>query len=166
MVKPHPEHIRKEVNGILEQAATEHCRKTAQYTADSLSPIGFVSTGYLAGLVHDMGKFTEKFRTYIEKSAAGENVCRGNVNHTFCGAMFLLTKYHSQDCDLLSRVTAELVAYAIGAHHGLFDGISPEGKNGFLHRLNADKTDLCYDEAVSNFFPNAPEKMRLTPYLR
>jgi CRISPR-associated helicase Cas3/CRISPR-associated endonuclease Cas3-HD len=153
MENQYPAHIRTDANGVqTEQTVTAHCRGTARYAADSLNTVGFSSAGYLAGLLHDMGKFTKKFRAYLKKSANGESVDRGSVNHTFCGAVFLLTNYHSQDRELISRMTAELIAYAVGAHHGLFDGISPDGKDGFLHRLNTDKADLCYDEAVSNFF--------------
>jgi CRISPR-associated endonuclease Cas3-HD len=153
MEQLHPAHIKKDDNGILEkQSAAEHCRNTAKYASKALSNAGLYSVGYLAGIIHDMGKFTEKFRTYIEKSAQGEEVRRGSVNHTFVGLIFLFEKYHNPENDIMSRAACELIAYAVGAHHGLFDGISPEGMDGYLHRLNSDKTELCYEEAVFNYF--------------
>lgn len=135
-----------------EQSLKQHCKSVAIYAAESLNSTNFYHMGYLAGLLHDMGKATKKFNDYLEDAAAGKNVVRGSVNHTFAGVVYLLEKYHKQEDIPQRKLTAEIIVYAIGSHHGLFDCVDLEGKNGFIYRLNKDKEELCYEEAVQNFF--------------
>ena len=63
----HPAHIRISKEGIREvQTVSQHCRKTAEYAAESVRSVGLSETAYLAGLLHDLGKTKEEFRYYIE----------------------------------------------------------------------------------------------------
>ncbi len=135
-----------------EQSLQEHCQKVAFYTAANLQVVNLSRLGYLTGLLHDMGKATQRFDTYIRKSHAGEDVRRGSVNHTFAGVIYIWDHYHDTK-DIFQMLTAELVAYAIGAHHGLFDcvGFDEVGKGDFEYRIQKDKEELCYTEAVQNF---------------
>jgi CRISPR-associated endonuclease/helicase Cas3 len=135
-----------------EQSLQKHCEKVAIYAAESLNGTNFYHMGYLAGLLHDMGKATKRFNDYLEDAAAGKDVVRGSVNHTFAGVVYLLEKYHKQEDIPQRKLTSEIIAYAMGSHHGLFDCVDLEGKNGFSYRLNKDKEELCYEEAVQNFF--------------
>lgn len=140
-------------NGIrMNQSLREHCIHTAKYASLSLEHIGLGNMAYLAGLLHDMGKATKKFNDYLEKSYNGEHVIRGSVNHTFAGVIYLLELYHGTTASVMGKFTAEVISYAIGAHHGLFDCVDLEGKNGFSHRLNKDRVEICYEEARNNFF--------------
>lgn len=78
----------------------------------------------LCGLLHDMRKATEKFSEYLEQSVRGEAE-RGSVDHSTVGMIWLFDCYHgkvSKEADGL----CEVAAYAIGAHHGLFDCITLE----------------------------------------
>lgn len=118
------------------QSCEEHCINTARYAESRLMPIGLQKSAYLAGLLHDCGKYSEEFNQYIHKVSAGESVKKGSVIHTFAGLYYLLKTYHkNEDRGTYNSVTAELLAYAVGAHHGLFDCINPDRKNGFVHRL-------------------------------
>ncbi|HNX15569.1 MAG TPA: CRISPR-associated helicase Cas3' [Oscillospiraceae bacterium] len=147
----HPAHIRNEENGERTvQTLTLHSRNVARYCADHLSALSLCHLGYLTGLIHDFGKATNKFADYIERAAAGENVMRGSVNHTFAGVKYIFSLFHGKG-DEISDAVSELIAYAVGAHHGLFDCVSAEGKDGFLHRLEKDEDEISYDEAVSEF---------------
>lgn len=140
-------------NGIrIEQNLHSHCVQTAQYASDSLKNLGLHNMAYLAGLLHDMGKATQKYNDYLEAAYSGEEAVRGSVNHTFAGVIYIWEKYHDSSFPIMERLTAEVISYAIGAHHGLFDCVDLEGKNGFMHRLNKDKKELCYEEAKNNYF--------------
>lgn len=140
-------------NGIrLEQNLSEHCIHTAKYAAECLQNIGFYHMAYLAGVLHDMGKATKKYNHYLEDAFAGKPVIRGSVNHTFAGVIYLFEHYHNKDVSVESQLTAEIISYAVGGHHGLFDCVDFDEKNGFLYRLNKDKEELCYEEAQNNFF--------------
>jgi len=139
-------HIRTDPAGAEEavQTVKDHCRKTAEYAGRTLEMTGLAAAGYLAGLVHDAGKYAGQFQTYLRD---GEGR-RGSVNHTFAGVRLLLERFFTGG-DLPS-VVCELLALAAGGHHGLFDCVDSEGKNGFRHRLT--KPDINYEEAEENFF--------------
>ena len=47
------------------------------------------------------------------------------------------------------RSTAELLAFAAGAHHGLFDCIGVHQDSGFFHRQT--KEGIGYEESVQNY---------------
>lgn len=145
-------HITKHGEKNVTQTVQQHCRQTAKYAAQNLRWIGLTYTAMLCGLLHDMGKFTAAFNDYINKSSCGEKVIRGSVNHTFCGVIYLLERYHKPECDTYTKLACEIIAAAIGSHHGLFDINNPNQKNGFQHRLDKNRDDIYYDEACANFF--------------
>ena len=139
-------------DGLRRQTVAEHCRGTARYAAECLAGIGLSKTGYLAGLLHDSGKLTQEFQTYLESSAQGEAVRRGSVVHTFAGVRFLLEQYHGAKPDTFDDITCELLAFAVGAHHGLFDCVDENHVSGFQHRLRSH--DGEYQEAMRNLEPH------------
>lgn len=136
-----------------EQTLKEHCQNVAAYTANNLQAVHLQKLGYLVGLVHDMGKATKKFDTYIRQAHAGVAVRRGSVNHTFAAVIYIWEKYHKGEDDF-QLLTAEFIAYAAGAHHGLFDcvGLEKAGVGDFLYRLQKDRAEIGYEEALQNYF--------------
>lgn len=147
----YPAHIRvTEDHGFEVQTVQEHCRNTAKKAGESLSCIGLGGSGYLAGLLHDMGKFTASFKAYLESAAAGKAVKPGSVIHTHGAVRFLLERFHSADTfSSFQDMTAELLAYAAGAHHGLYDCVDQQHHSGFLHRLEWD--ERLYQQAMEEF---------------
>lgn len=133
-----------------EQTLKTHLEKTAKYAGATMKKVNLYYLGYMAGLIHDMGKATEVFNDYLRRSHNGEKVVRGSVNHTFAAVIFLWERYHKSQ-DVLQDLTAEMLAYAAGAHHGLFDCITMDGKSEFVRRLQKDRAELCYAEAVETF---------------
>lgn len=135
--------------GETVQSCAEHCANTAGYAEECLSVAGLRSSARLVGMIHDMGKLTESFREYINKSAHGEKVRKGSVNHSFAGVKFLFERYHKPNGEPMSNMSCEILAYAAGAHHGQFDCLAPDGSDGFEHRLSAELA--LYKEAKVNF---------------
>ena len=132
------------------QTVQEHCEHTGIYASQALRGIGLEKTAYLAGILHDMGKFTGEFDRYIRAAARGEPVVRGSVNHTFAGVRYLLSECHDAEAPAdWKDYAAEFAAYAIGAHHGLFDCVDDRHRSGFLHRLCEPLE--TYEEAAGNF---------------
>lgn len=126
-------HIRED--GTIQTCAA-HSRAAAQYAGDVLAGVNLFSTAYLAGLMHDAGKFTQEFMDYIRQAVA-ERMRRGSVIHTFAGVRWFLEKNHRTSGSLdYADIAAELLAVAVGAHHGFFDLYAEDGRGGFLHRLH------------------------------
>lgn len=154
MAKVFPAHIRKDVStdgsvDYVVQSVVEHCRNTAKYAAASLEKVGLGKTAYLAGLLHDCGKFTNAFKDYIEKAIIGEKkVRRGSVNHTFAGVRYILSK--RTDGESIRNFALELISYAIGSHHGLFDSVNENKQSALEYRMT--KKGIFYDEAMKNYF--------------
>ena len=128
----------------------EHLRGTAQRAAQCLKAAGLEKAGYLAGLLHDMGKYTVDFQQYL---ASGDGR-RGSVIHTFQGCRYIMEKYHRDDDGLQSIVASELIAYSIGAHHGLFDCVDSAQRIGIRYR--SQKQDISYEEAEAGFLNEIP----------
>ncbi len=151
-----PAHINK--YGIV-QTVNQHCRNTAEIAKKNLCKLGIADTAYLAGLLHDAGKCTNKFRNYIEKASRGENVRRGSVVHSFAAVRFLLETYHPApglEVDCVKGLTAEILSSAIGGHHGLFDCFDKDRNCGFTYRIN--KQPEYDDKAINSFFEEVSDR--------
>ena len=154
-----PAHIKIKNGEIIVQSNRDHLMNTAKYCSESLRTIGLQKCGYMAGLGHDLGKWTKSWKNYIERIVLeelnGERAEKhGTAIHTFQGVKYILDTFHSGAKNRYRIITAELIAYAIGAHHGQFDCINPgsgRGENGFDHRRNADDEKTGYEEAKRNF---------------
>lgn len=160
----YPAHIRKVDDKKYVQTVEEHCRGVSEIAAELLSDIGLEKTAYLAGMVHDLGKFSENFKNYIEKAADGEKVQRGSVNHTFAGVRFLLEKHSDEQLSGFSDIVLEILAYAVGAHHGLFDCFDDNNNNGFTKRIQKDGID--YFNAAQEFLKICCSKQDIEDLLK
>lgn len=160
----YPAHIRKVDGKKYIQTVEEHCHGVAEIAAELLSDIGLEKTAYLAGMVHDLGKFSENFKNYIEKAADGEKVQRGSVNHTFAGVRFLLEKHSDEQLSGFSDIVLEILAYAVGAHHGLFDCVDDNNNNGFTKRIQKEGID--YLNAAQEFLKICCSKQDIEDLLK
>jgi len=143
----YPAHIRIDPDGTEHvQSVWEHCAGAAEIARRSLEPARLGCAARLAALVHDIGKYTEKYADYLTMQVhdPAHAPARGSVNHTFAAVRFILERWHEQDA-----IAAELLAFAAGAHHGLFDLTNERGESGFHHRMS-DKT-IHYAEAKAAF---------------
>ena len=145
----YPAHIRDDASGVPWVQTVEcHCRACACYASEAAPP-GLEKTAYLCGLLHDMGKYTAAFSAYITQAAQGLTVHRGSVNHTFAGARFALERWHASPSGSIRDMTAELISFAAGSHHGQFDCVGENGEDGYLHRITAP--GIGYEEATAAF---------------
>lgn len=137
--------------GIVRQTVFEHLSGTALRAGQCLKSAGLEHTGYLAGLLHDMGKYSDEFQEYLESGGSGR---RGSVIHTFQGCRYMMKKFHNS-ADVYQVMTSELLAFAIGAHHGLFDCVDAAQKIGLRYR--EEKQDVPYEVCLERFFNDVPE---------
>lgn len=86
------------------QLLAEHLEGTARLAELRGAKFGMASAAYVAGLLHDLGKYTEGFQRRLH---GGER-----VDHATAGAQMVRDLAGPHD-----RVIAELLAYAIAGHH-------------------------------------------------
>lgn len=145
-------HIKQRPSGEMErQTLRKHLRSAAEIAATGLKPCGLSSSAYLAGLLHDMGKYTDTFQLYLEH---GDQSKRGSVIHTFQGCRFLLERFHGAE-NAYQALTAELLAYVVGAHHGLFDCVDSGRRIGLQYRT--EKQNIQYEEAAAAFLADCAD---------
>ena len=142
------------INNNRIQDCNTHSKNTAVLSASVLSDIGLEHIAYLCGLIHDMGKYTDEFTSYIEAATNGDKIRKGSVIHTFAAVQYILKKYHmafgnSEQSNLQNSIAAEVIAIAVGSHHGLFDIFSSDSESGFEHRLSKQPD---YDQKAANSF--------------
>lgn len=112
---------------------SEHDKKNWQVLSDHLSqvadlaggfgePIGIARACHLAGLLHDLGKYTPEFQARLDGSKVP-------AEHAIDGAFHVMNLSQTPD----DKMVTELVAYAIAGHHaGLADMINMNTPNGTL----------------------------------
>ncbi|NKF21487.1 CRISPR-associated endonuclease Cas3'' [Solimonas marina] len=94
------------------QPLAEHLINVARLSLDRAAPFGAGEMAFAAGLLHDLGKYTEEFQRRI----AGDAI---RVDHATRGAMLAVERY---------GVFGHLLAYAIAGHHaGLANGVEGQG---------------------------------------
>lgn len=85
-------------DGQRTQSIQEHLRNTAKLAADFAQPFGGESQAYLAGLLHDIGKYSDGFQ---DRLAGGPP-----VDHSTAGAKVAYALHQPE------------VAFAVAGHHG------------------------------------------------
>ena len=61
-------HIKKNTSGIIEQTVTEHLKNVSLICKANANKIRFGKAGELIGLLHDFGKYSTKFQSYIKST--------------------------------------------------------------------------------------------------
>jgi CRISPR-associated endonuclease/helicase Cas3 len=134
------------------QALAEHLEGASALASGFSTKIGLPAFGELMGLVHDFGKYSEAFQSYIE-SAAGkiepdddEYVdavrMRGKIDHSTAGAQYIWERRANSP---FGQIAAEIMAICVASHHsGLIDSLAPDGTDLFSKRLDkpAEKTHI------------------------
>ena len=132
------------------QTLSEHITNTADLAENFAGVFGCGNTAYLAGLLHDFGKYTQAFQDYLERSLRGEDVTRGEVIHALQGAKFVTEK-------IKNPVIADIIGNIIATHHGgLFDSIT-DGERTLSIKTNKSENKLHYAEAIQAFNPKISE---------
>ena len=134
-----------------EQSVKAHCEETADYAKENGISIGIGTAMYLAGLLHDIGKYTDSFNKYIHD---GKRMVK-KINHSSAGAKYIIENCPANTAD--ERLTQQLLAYIIMSHHGLNDCLSYDGKDKYQTRVEPE-TNIFYDEVLENSVKFRPRK--------
>ncbi len=151
-------HVRPEAEGWCEHALEEHLRKVAGRAAASAESFGAQDWAGLAGLWHDLGKYSAEFQAYIrtasgyEREQAHVEGRTGRVNHSAAGGLHAMTRLGAQ---------GKLLAQLIFAHHaGLYDATDFADRlvrdEGWLKRALAAEVPADILDAPAPALPAVP----------
>ena len=115
-----------------EESVKSHTEDTA-YFAVKYAPDFFKASTKLAALLHDAGKNTDEFLTYIKSTQTENRARRGSVTHSTAGAI-MATELCECDGSKEGKFAAELIRHAIISHHGLYDCVNLEGDAAYQMR--------------------------------
>lgn len=145
----------RQSDGIA-QTVREHLNGCATLARSFTGKIGLPSFGELAGLLHDIGKYSDAFQLYL-LSAVGKidpdddeytdvKGMKGKIDHSSAGAQ-LVWEALRKKAPLL-RLAGQIMSLCVASHHsGLIDCLSPDGTDVFSKRM-AKTTELTHlDEA-------------------
>ena len=126
-----------------EETVAEHTQKTVFLCKEKGKRCGLAAFMSLCGIFHDMGKNKQKFDTYIHADEKRKKSLRGTIAHASTGARYIYDAYHDSPGN--TKVMAEMISYAIAAHHGLFDCVDKKHTDLFFARLHRvdDYEEAC-----------------------
>lgn len=156
--KPFLAHVRKNYDGSFSvHDLEEHLRAVAKLAERFGKSFGCSDWANLAGLWHDLGKYSSAFQNYIARGSGFDPEAhieggKGRVNHSSAGALHAVEKLGGK---------GRLLAYLIAGHHaGLPDWHSDEHALASLSQRLAEGQHLqtIYDIPVPKdvLHPNMP----------
>jgi CRISPR-associated endonuclease/helicase Cas3 len=139
------------------QKLIDHLNRTANFAADFGHDAGVAELARIAGLTHDIGKYSKEFQARLDGSGR-------KVDHATAGAQELMRVFKGTPQEPL----AILLAYCLSGHHtGLLDygsSIDLPGDGTLQARL---KTQVCDYSAYKNEFDFAtlqfPQRLNIHP---
>ncbi|MFB4475727.1 CRISPR-associated endonuclease Cas3'', partial [Oceanobacillus caeni] len=130
-------HVRESDKEI--QTVSEHLNGVKHLAEVFGGKLGLMHVAGLAGLLHDLGKYTDIFQKYIEQVAFHPDTAemkRGEVDHSTAGGKLLFSMFHNEKNTPYEKLLTEIVGNAIISHHSnLHDYISPDINSDFLRRV-------------------------------
>ncbi|MHB8915010.1 MAG: CRISPR-associated helicase Cas3' [Thiobacillus sp.] len=134
-------HVRQDSTGRWhEHSLDDHLRGVAQIASDFAADFDSGDWASIAGLWHDLGKYSSEFQQYI-KTVSGYDAeahiegAPGRVDHSTAGAIYAVRQFAAH---------GRILAYLIAGHHaGLPDWHSAEtGGKALSIRLGAEQNHL------------------------
>lgn len=139
-------------NTLKKQSVREHLINVSAMSKEYGAKVSLAATGELIGILHDMGKETNVFNSYIQYSFMNPNdkSLKGTINHSTAGAKYIYDNFYNTN-NSYQKLTAQIISLAICSHHGgLIDCLDLHCTDVFNNRMNTDK-EIHYDEALNNF---------------
>ena len=150
-------HTKDGTNESEWQPLVEHLTRVAEYAAGFGSDAGVTELARIAGMFHDLGKYSKEFQSRLR----GAKV---KVDHATAGAKELLQVFKGTPQEPL----ATLLAYCVSGHHtGLLDYGNPSDLPGDSTLMARLKTNVCdysaYKSEVDVSVLELPQRLHLRP---
>lgn len=144
-MKPFFAHSGSDKNKTDWQLLHEHLQSVGQLAAERAAPFGGQQLAQIAGLLHDIGKYTDEFQRRIN----GDLI---RVDHSTRGAMLAVERY--------GPVVGRLLAYGIAGHHaGLANGRDLGKRSTLEERLKGKDLPVLVDQWQEEI--SLPDKSQL-----
>ncbi|WP_347490210.1 CRISPR-associated helicase Cas3' [Desulfoscipio sp. XC116] len=148
------------------QALKEHLLEAKRLAEFYGAKLGLKHVAGLAGMLHDLGKYSDEFQDYIRQAAfypEAAGARKGRVDHSTAGGKLLFAMLHNNSCH--EKLLTEIIGNAIISHHAnLHDYISPSSESGYLKRVQ-DKDLPQYESIVDHFFQEVITKTEFSEYV-
>jgi len=139
------------------QQLAEHLLSTAALASQRAEKFGAGRAAHLAGLLHDLGKYTREFQNRLEGGLS--------VDHATAGAREVISLADRPN----DKLIAEIIGHAIAGHHsGLPDSLGDaslekrlNSKLPALHPAWRDEISPVAEGLTPDFFPAGARKDRL-----
>jgi CRISPR-associated endonuclease/helicase Cas3 len=165
-------HVRK--SDGCKQSVTEHSVSVGHQTQQLALKINLPSLGALQGLMHDFGKFSLAFKSYLESATGGLDPdldgdwvdakrLKGKIDHSTAGAQWVYQTLKNSRGDgrfgKRDELCAQILALCIASHHsGLIDCIDADGNFNFKKRIEKDDAMTHLSECLRNADAEVLEK--------
>lgn len=161
-----------------EQTLETHLNEVGIIAGRLAKKLGVQEAGQLIGQLHDFGKFSREFQTYLDsatkKISPGDmgyvdyEGLKGKVDHSSAGAQLVWEYCVTRGSS--GPFIGQILALCVASHHsGLIDCLKIDGENGFLKRINKGDHKTHKNECLNNAPPayiNEIEAMLNTQLLK
>lgn len=159
------------------QPLKEHLVAVANLARDFAGHFGLpdaANLAFWAGLLHDLGKYSQEFQDYLKAAYKAERFRaappKGKVDHSSAGAVLGRQLYLVDGDELLPRNgLGSEIAWSVAAHHaGLADRVSLEARLQEKQHLPAivQAHERAQTELAEHFEGDGPELAQLEPFSR
>ncbi|MGN4770622.1 CRISPR-associated helicase Cas3' [Bacillus cereus group sp. MYBK216-2] len=158
-------HIRESDSQV--QTVEEHLLGVKELAETYGEKIGIKYLAGLAGMLHDMGKYTNEFKEYILEAVNNPNSPpkKGSVDHSTAGGKLLYQLFHTENIIPYKGIISEIVGNAIISHHGyLQDFLNPDLESPYLNRVR-DKQLREFDVTQQFFFKHVMKEKDFHEYV-
>lgn len=158
-------HIRESDSQV--QTVEEHLLRVKELAETYGEKIGIKHLAGLAGMLHDMGKYTNEFKEYILEAVNNPNSPpkKGSVDHSTAGGKLLYQLFHTENMIPYKGIISEIVGNAIISHHGyLQDFLNPDLESPYLNRVR-DKQLRGFDVTQQFFFKHVMKEKDFHEYV-
>ena len=149
-------HVRTSDN--KEQSLQTHLLEVSAIAGKFAQKIGMKEAGQLLGLMHDFGKYSQQFQTYIQSGAGLLNPdidddyvdaksLKGKIDHSSAGAQWVWNKLSRYGKHRQGELCGRILALCIASHHsGLIDCLNVDGGDVFNKRIKKEDEKTNLDE--------------------
>jgi CRISPR-associated endonuclease/helicase Cas3 len=153
-------HVKATNREELQNLAT-HLFESAGLAGKFAGKIGLYQVGFILGLLHDFGKYSLEFQTYIKSATAiidqddeewvDFNLLKGKIDHSTAGAQYAYQALRKFGAAGQGELCGQIIALCIASHHsGLIDCLDPDGNDNFAKRISKEDVKTHLSECLKN----------------